>query len=113
MKKLCIYFIFCILFSGCESKPDDSFTVRNDSNFNVKRVRIEVCKQKFTTENLLPNEKMSFNYNAKFDSDYEVIVEFENSKELTGNLGYVCRGFSFDDLIIIKSNDLNFIPNGK
>lgn len=111
MKKLIIYLFFCILLVGCKSRPNNCFTIRNDSNSIVKKVEVEVCRQKFTTEKLVPSENVSFKYNDKGDSDYNVRVEYDNSKKIQKRLGYVTNGLVFNDLIVIEINDVNLVQD--
>ncbi|MEW6089286.1 MAG: hypothetical protein AB1498_13395 [bacterium] len=78
----------------------------NKADKEIVSGTIEVCRQKFTFKNIKPNDSIMFSFKIKSDSGYIVSIEFISGKQLKEKIGYVCRGFSFKDSLIIKSDDV-------
>ncbi len=106
---------FSVLLTGCKSPVDDCFTVKNESRYNVKRVRVEVCRQIFIAEDLSPDESLSFVYstNNVAESEYKVEVEYEDGRVVKGHFGYVTSGLVIDDIIVIKDTNIEYIAGNK
>jgi hypothetical protein len=68
--------------------------------------KIIVCRQTLIFKNLKHGKEIGFKYKLEADSHYEISLKFESGKTRTANLGYVTRGFDFDDRIEITDADI-------
>ena len=84
-------------------------SILNQATELVVKGEIDICDQKFSFENIKPNERKSFIYKVTSDSHYKVIVEFSPDKKLVKEMGYVTNGMDFKDTVVVKNDDIELL----
>lgn len=91
------------------SASEGVVTIVNNSMENISGVTLEICKQKFSLNDLKPgsrSQKMHFKITR--DSSYKIHVTFTSGASLSKeNIGYVTHGFDENDTLTIKNEDIS------
>lgn len=85
----------------------------NNSTQVVISGQIEVSNQILTFESLKPNERKVMTFKVTKDSHYKVMVELESGKTQTAEIGYVSRGFDFEETILLTDDGISLSKDRK
>jgi starvation-inducible outer membrane lipoprotein len=74
--------------------------VTNRAKISVQALTVTVQEQKKSSQKAIrPGESIVFEFSVKRDSDYLVEVTFVNGKKNQKRVGYITRGFDYNDQI--------------
>ncbi|MFH1776670.1 MAG: hypothetical protein ABH952_03810 [Candidatus Omnitrophota bacterium] len=112
MKK--IFMILICLLVGCNAAPNiGNVIISNKSNLLIAKGFLEVCKQKLDFNNLKQGESKNLSFNVGADSDYKIVVNFQNGRSIKNSFGYVTSGVVVNDEIIVSSDKIDYKVNQK
>jgi hypothetical protein len=88
--------------------PSGTATVHldNQSNQTVDRGHIAVCDQEHAVRGLKPRQTALIQFEVRRDCHYAVRLEMASGSVREATLGYVSRGLSFQDRIIVTDGDI-------
>ena len=103
--------VFAVLVLASCVVNEGSFLLVNKAKEPIARVLVTVCDQTIELKDIQPNKSAPGSYKVKFDSHYDVKVEFQSGKKLQKELGYVTTGFDFQDEITVTDTDIEITDN--
>ena len=81
-------------------------TLENQANESIDQATIVICKQKFDLGNLEPGANKAAKYEVRGDSHYDVSIRFHSGRQINSQVGYVTRGFDFNDKLIVRADEV-------
>jgi len=94
------------LISGCGKNKAD-FVLVNNSNEKIISGSVSLLKQSIKVGSIDAGGIVNGGFIIETDSHYHVEVQFESGRKIGKDVGYVTRGFDFNDEIIVSSNDVS------
>ena len=83
---------------------ESTVRIKNLSGQKITVGELEVCRQRFAVPATEPDGTVSFTFKASFDSAYRLRVDLQSGHTVAGEVGYVTRGFRFDDEVLIHDD---------
>ncbi|MDH5718803.1 MAG: hypothetical protein OEZ22_14345 [Spirochaetia bacterium] len=112
MKKITYFSLFLIIilfsifwFIG-ESEYKEKYAnleFINNSGEPLDIVSITLNSKTCSVNRLLASDSLKCIFKNIYDDSYHIEIKYKNGKHLKDNLGYVTRGISFDDILILTS----------
>jgi hypothetical protein len=88
---------------------DSTVRIKNVSGQKITGGELEVCRQRFAVPATEPDGTASFTFKASFDSAYRLRIDLQSRHTVSGEVGYVTRGFGFDDDVLIHDDRLELV----
>jgi len=97
---------FALLFIiSCETNKGN-FLLINNSNDAISTASVKVCGQSIEFSNIPHLKSVVGSYMVKSDSHFDIVVKFNNGKEIHKQIGYVTNGVNFRYEIIVTETDI-------
>ncbi len=97
---------FALLFIiSCETNKGN-FLLINNSNDAISTASVKVCGQSIEFSNIPHLKSVVGSYMVKSDSHFDIVVKFNNGKEIHKQIGYVTNGVNFRHEIIVTETDI-------
>lgn len=95
---------------GCQ-QGDARVTVINKSSFQITEGQVQVGAQSRKFYGLDLGAQTELRFGVGGDSHYEVFVDFGTNQIQEKNLGYLTRGMSFNDTLVVTDQGILLNPS--
>ena len=106
---ICAVFLVLVMASCTANKG--SFLLINKAKEPILRGLVTVCGQTIELKDIQPTKSAPGSYKVKFDSHYDIRIEFQSGKKLRKNIGYVTNGLDFHHEIVVTDMDIVLMDN--
>lgn len=85
------------------------FLIVNNANEPITQGVVLICGQTIKLNDILPTKSAPGSYKVRFDSHYDIRIEFQSGKKLGKELGYVTNGLDYQHKIIVTNTDIELL----